>query len=29
MATIFGETKIFDKITAAMCISRWALKEKK
>ena len=28
MATIFGETKIFVKTTAAVCISRWALKEK-
>ena len=29
MGTIFGETKIFDKTTAAVCISRRALKEKK
>ena len=29
MATIFGETKFFDKTTAAVCISRRALKEKK
>ena len=29
MATIFGETKIFDKTTAAVFISRRALKEKK
>ena len=29
MATIFGETKNFDKTTAAVCISRRALKEKK
>ena len=31
MATILGEreTKIFDKTTAAVCISRRALKEKK
>ena len=29
MATIFGETKISDKTTAAVCISRRALKEKK
>ena len=29
MATIFGETKIFYKTTAAVCISRRALKDKK
>ena len=29
MATIWGETKVFDKTTAAVCISRQALKEKK
>ena len=29
MATILGETNFFDKTTAAVCISRWALKEKK
>ena len=29
MATIFGETKICDKTTAAVCIFRQALKEKK
>ena len=29
MANIFGETKIFDKTTAAVCISRRASKEKK
>ena len=29
MATIFGETKIFVKTTATVCISRQALKEKK
>ena len=29
MATIFGETKFFVKTTAAVCISRRALKQKK
>ena len=29
MATILGETKIFVKTTAAVCISRQALKQKK
>ena len=29
MATIFEETNIFVKTTAAVCISRRALKEKK
>ena len=29
MATIFGETKFFVKTTAAVCISRQALKQKK
>ena len=29
MATIFGETKIYVKTTAVVCISRRALKEKK